>query len=519
MRVTNFLLLVSSLMIGCSDTIIYKVSDEKPRIVVYPERIDFGNLTSGFESEQEEIVIVNAGDADLVLSSPSLFDMSARYTISHSHEQDLIIEPQESFIIEVFYTPETYEENISFVRIESNDDTFSVIDVDILGLGSAPVMSIDPIDTDYGLISIGCDNEERITIRNDGNMDLIIESVTQMVTQPADILMEMGSLPLPPWTLIPGSELDFLISYIPINIGFDESVISIVGNDPILAEVETYQYGDGDVEKWFSHTWVQEEIPILDVLWVVDNSGSMSNHQTNLAANIGYFMSTFIASNADYNMAVISTDRDYFATVVTPFHPDPELEMAALIVTGTGGWSLEKGIQMAANSLDDPNNAGRGGLFFRESAKLIVIFVSDEPDFSDGGWASYLNFFDGLKPTGNFIPYGVIGDHPSGCSTAQFGAGYWNLIDMYGGAWYSICASDWGVQLQNLAGEVTGRRNFLLEEPDPIEDTIDVTVNGQLSTDWLYDPSTNSINFTEGRVPSEGQTITVNYAVWGCELR
>ena len=57
MNVTNFLLLVSSLMIGCSDTVIYKVSDAKPRIVVYPEQIDFGNLISGFESEQEEIFV------------------------------------------------------------------------------------------------------------------------------------------------------------------------------------------------------------------------------------------------------------------------------------------------------------------------------------------------------------------------------------------------------------------------------------------------------------------------------
>jgi len=519
MRVTNFLLLVSSLMIGCSDTVIYKVSDAKPRIVVYPDQIDFGNLISGFESEQEEIVIVNAGDADLVLTSPSLFDMSTRYTISHSHEQDLIIEPQESFIIEVFYTPETYEENISFVRIESNDDMFSIIDVDILGLGSAPVMSVDPIDTDYGLISIGCDNEERITIRNNGNMDLIIDSVIQMVTQPADILMELGSLPEPPWTLIPESELDFLISYIPINIGDDESVISIIGNDPILAEVETYQYGSGDVEKWFTHTWTQEEIPVLDVLWVIDNSGSMNSHQTNLADNIGYFMSTFITSNADYNMAVITTDSEYFSIIVTPYHLDPELEVASLVVTGTGGAGMEKGIQMAATSLDNPQFAGRGGSFFREAAKLIVIFVSDEPDFSDGGWASYVSFFDHLKPHGYFIPYGVIGDRPAGCSTAQFGSGYWDLIDLYGGTWYSICAPDWGVQLQNLAGEVTGGSNFLLEEPDPIEDTIEVTVNGQLSTDWEYNPGTNSINFAAGYIPSEGQTIEVNYAVWGCEVR
>jgi len=186
---------------------------------------------------------------------------------------------------------------------------------------------------------------------------------------------------------------------------------------------------------------------------------------------------------------------------------------------------MEKGIEMAYNSLSSSSAAGPGGSFFREDARLVVIFVSDEPDYSAGGWSSYLSFFDGLKPAGEFIPYGVIGDYPSGCSisspygNAQFGAGYWDVIDHYGGSWYSICASDWGVQLQDLAGEVTGRRSFVLEEEDPIVDSIEVYVNGQLTTDWEYDETTNTIVFAEGHVPEEGQTIDIDYAVWGCDGR
>lgn len=98
----------------------------------------------------------------------------------------------------------------------------------------------------------------------------------------------------------------------------------------------------------------------------------------------------------------------------------------------------------------------------------------------------------------------------------QPGFGYWDLIDHYGGSWYSICATDWGVQLQDLAGEVTGRRMFPLDEPDPIKETIEVTVNGQITTMWEYDASTNSVIFAEGHVPEEGQTIEINYALWGC---
>ena len=115
----------------------------------------------------------------------------------------------------------------------------------------------------------------------------------------------------------------------------------------------------------------------------------------------------------------------------------------------------------------------------------------------------------------------MIGDHPAGCSmqsggSAQYGEGYWDLVNHYGGDWYSICASDWGVQLQNMANNIAGRMSYTLSESDPIESTISVYVNGQLTTDWTYDSSLNCITFNSDSIPEAGQTIRIEYATWGC---
>ena len=53
-------------------------------------------------------------------------------------------------------------------------------------------------------------------------------------------------------------------------------------------------------------------------------------------------------------------------------------------------------------------------------------------------------------------------------------------------------------------------------QPDPIKETIEVTVNGQAATNWEYDETTNAVIFADGHVPEEGQTIVIDYAVWGC---
>ena len=509
------------LTLGCSDHMISKVQPNEQDILVHPEHINFGHLISGEESGIDTFAIINTGDHELTVLSPVLVSGNDRFTFV-TEESEYVIPEGELIEFDVGYIPETFESNGAYIEITSDDPDEPVLKVTLEGHGDAPVMTVYPDEFDYGDISIGCDNEERITIRNDGNLDLTVESISQMVTQPVDILMEMGSLPEPPWLLVPGQEIDFLVSYIPTDVGYDESQITIIGNDPVTPEVDVVQYGDGDIEQWFHQQHFQEEIPVLDILWVVDNSGSMNGHQTNLSTNIGSFMSAFAATGADYNMAVITTDNWMFSSIVTPYSADPEGEIASLVVTGIMGSGMEKGIEMAYNSLSSSSAAGPGGSFFREDARLVVIFVSDEPDYSSGGWSSYLSFFDSLKSAGEFIPYGVIGDPPSGCSpypTAQYGAGYWDLIDYYGGSWYSICASDWGVQLQDLAGEVTGRRSFVLEEEDPIVDTIEVTVNGQLTSDWEYNEETNSIVFADGHVPEEGQTIDIDYAVWGCDGR
>lgn len=514
------LFLMLFFLMGCSDHMVAKVMPREPDILVYPEHINFGHLISGAESAEETFTIINTGDGDLRISAPVLISGNDRYYFEA--EGEYVIPGGELIDFSVQYEPKTFEANGAYIDIQSNDEDEPYTRVTIEGYGDAPVMTVTPSEFDYGLISIGCDNEEHITIRNTGNLDLTINEIIQMVTLPADIIMELGTLPDGPWILVPDQEMDFLVSYIPTNVGTDESEVVIRGSDPYSPEIITTQVGIGGVEKWFSQQWEQEEIAMLDILWVVDNSGSMGVFQQNLSTNISHFINVFVASGADYNMAVITTDWYMFSSFVDSNSGISPSGLSAMIMVGLNGSGHETGIEMARLALSI-GNAAPGGEFFREEASLIVIFVSDERDHGPN-WANYISFFDSIKEPGSFMPYGVIGDVPDGCTylwnnynrSSDAGYGYWDLIDHYGGKWFSICAPDWGAQLQQLASNVTNRRTFLLDETDPIENTIEVKVNGQNNSNWTYDPVVNGVIFDEDHIPDEGQTIEVNYATWGC---
>ena len=341
--------------------------------------------------------------------------------------------------------------------------------------------------------------------------------------------MEMGSLPPPPWHLAPGQEVDFLVSYVPIDISYDESVIRVESNDPMLPLVEVVQYGEGDVEHWHTQTHVQEEMALLDVLFVVDNSGSMNIFQQELGSQMNAFMNVFDSSGADYHLAVITTDEARFRQYdgyawIDQTHRDPVLWMQNVIASiGIHGSGFERGIEMAKYALE--GDAAPGKDYNRENATMVIIYVSDEPDHSQGGFTSYLSFFDTFKTTPSLMrQFAVIGDYPAGCHfpylnlsrNITFGGGYYEMTQRYNGDWYSICAVDWGQQMQNLANTVTTQRSFNIDEVDPIGSTIVVTVNGQTSTEWVYDTITNSVIFNETSVPDPGQTIIIEYAIWGC---
>ena len=523
-------------LLGCNDITLTKMHFTQPEIVVLPEIIDFGNIRSGQETGVEELTIVNAGDEVLILDPLLLIAGTDRFSIDHDATEDWELQPGEGIQVEVYYEPQTYESNGGLIEVVSNDDEDPQIEVLILGRGDAPVMTVEPLSFDYGTISMGCDNEERVTIRNEGNLPLTIDSITQMVTQPQDILMEFGSLPPPPWVLDPNQEIDFLVSYIPDDTGLDESAIIVRGDDPLTPEIEVVQFGEGVFEQFITQTHVQEEIPILDIIFVIDNSGSMYMFQQELSNQMTTFMNVFLGTGADFHLGFITTDRGFLQCsgavcwIDDSFATPVDWAQGIITQISIGGAGIEKGIEMAHRALQNTDyntGAAPGTSFWRNDATLVVIYVSDEPDFSLGTWTAYTNFFDALKPNVDMMRhFGVIGDHPSGCQWSSphssyfrnvgFGSGYWDMTQRYNGDWYSICATDWGSQMQDLANTVSVRSSFALDEPDPIESSIVVSVNGQVTAGWTYDPTSNSVVFDENSVPEPSQTITIEYGIWGC---
>ncbi len=237
----------------------------------------------------------------------------------------------------------------------------------------------------------------------------------------------------------------------------------------------------------------------MDIVFVVDDSGSMSEEQTNLASNFPMFatvLSGYTVNGGqplDFRVAVTTTGRNlHYAPIGGLPLPDemgpngafemqagcgsgPWLDMsdgnlshdlACRAKVGTSGASQEMPLLMAKRSVSDRIMDGTQAGFLRDDALLAVVMITDEDDSSntqDGvdvplaglpiNWnpSDEVQFFDGLKGNRTRWAAGVIagdGDCSSSFGSATNAARLKQFVDMANSAgstqavFSSICDGD-----------------------------------------------------------------------------
>jgi hypothetical protein len=304
-------------------------------------------------------------------------------------------------------------------------------------------------------------------------------------------------------------------------------------------------------------TFVQDARAKVDVLFVVDNSGSMMEEQQNLGKNFASFLSSAQAQSVDYHIGVTTTGIEpspggwsmcpggadggeagrlfpvngSTPRVISPTTPNAAAIFASNVSVGWCHWD-EQGLEAAyralstplVNSADDPRtslpNDGNAG-FLREDAKLAVVFVSDEEDYSPQTVPFYETFFKSLKgndPTMLSISAIVGPVALATCPTASSsGTRYIALANATGGVFESICTPDWATSLANLSTSAFGpRRRFTLSETPADSAQIVVEVNGvSVAGTWTYEPSSRTVIFDEASAPPSGSIVRITYPL-GC---
>jgi len=276
----------------------------------------------------------------------------------------------------------------------------------------------------------------------------------------------------------------------------------------------------------------------VDILWIMDNSSSMQQHQSDLSKQIPDMMAKLNSLKMDYHMAVVTSSMGgtnptgghmigsprYF----TSSTPNVAALMQARLVVGQDGSDLERGLQSMETVLSSSYQANEGSGFLRNDALLVVIALSDEDDKSKSSSAVtyYTNFLDSVKAPwvdgGRSWVFNFIGvlSISSQCKTfndyAEAGLAFIGLADASGGTKDSICSSDLSSAVSNVRARIVQIITDYKLSSKPILSSIVVKINGvtipnSTTNGWGYLADKNAIRFYGSAIPAADVSISVDF--------
>ena len=397
--------------------------------------------------------------------------------------------------------------------------------------GPAPDIDVSPSSIDFGFVGKGCtSDQEEITITNVGTWELEVTAVELEGDGAGYFSVAAGQLPL---YLQPGESKVLTADFSPIATAELEIDIVVTSNDPDEPEVDVALSGAGADGSNIEESFTQEIYTEVDVLWIIDNSGSMSSILNHIGDNFETFIDQFLEFDLDYQIAVVTTDMDNpdqsgrFVGFISPSDSDPSAAFLDAVNQGATGSANERGLDATQAALSEPLISGENQGFLRDDAALATIVVSDENDFSSVDVDDFVDWYTGLKDDPADVSFSAIcGDKGLGCSewaswgdliTATSGARYIDTADATGGMFQSICTDNFNDALEYLSTQAVGMRVSweLSEEPSDISSIV-VLVDGEeidySSIDgWSYNSDTNSIVFNGDSMPPAGSVIEISY--------
>lgn len=305
--------------------------------------------------------------------------------------------------------------------------------------------------------------------------------------------------------------------------------------------------------------------PSADIVWIVDESGSMNDNRQDIVNNATKFFSKALAAGLDFRMGVagmkkpaagvilgklcsfgsgassddggedrflLPTEQELFTDCVK--NP-PYYEGGSEHGLTNGYWAVKTHLPRALSS---PNR-------IREGAHLAVIFVTDETSqelkegggdfFGQPGFLGYQDYkkmnceltLDKQAKLQTFIKplldlyaahqatVHLIGGGCANLCNAEMSYGYQELVGALGGQMGDVCQYDLNATLQVIINTIAASASPRTLQHVPISSTLTVEANGlslnrSRTQGWVYNATSNSLTFINVQL-SKGAVVVASY--------
>ena len=240
----------------------------------------------------------------------------------------------------------------------------------------------------------------------------------------------------------------------------------------------------------------------VDLVWVIDNSGSMKLEAAHVRSNFAKFIES-VKARTDLKVGLISALDTLSTGVTMPVTGPNYLQIVETIDSNNGPRAVAsafcpktpadgsacKAVQTVKENLAPmiARTAGKlEGFLRRDSQKAFVFVTDDESSLHASQFrAAFREAFPGQEP----VVYSFAGFslELSPCRTRE-GLVYQALARETGGAVFNVCDADWSPTFERLANKVISIANQPIVLPDAVRTgkILSVEIDGAVLSEQMY---------------------------------
>ncbi len=253
---------------------------------------------------------------------------------------------------------------------------------------------------------------------------------------------------------------------------------------------------DSDLGKGQKAFQLQDNRGEVDVLWLIDTSGSMKDDTEIVRSNFDRFL-TNIAEKSHARLTLVANTT-------------------AISLTAQATAAGHRQVNNTVNSTDALVIAQRllnnGTIALRNGAKLVMVVVTDDNavTVTDQNFISGLNAtIQAIKPT--LFAFRGDRDQPP-CDITRKGVAYDNLARVTGGDVFDICARDWTPNFNKLAESVAMIAGTSFKIDDPAFDVVtQVTLDGVVLDPGDVRVSGSTVQLVSKVVKPTSKDVVIRY--------
>ena len=484
-----------------------KVEMQSPHIEVGQSALDFGAVPPG-ASVSRELVIYNTGQDNLSLGIPFLVGGSDAFVVGPLPAT--VLAPGGETSLSIVFSPTTWGASDALLVLLSNDPAQPSLEVELVAQPLVSDLFFDPPVLDFGVSLWDCEEQGTMLLKNVGSNALQVTGLQLSGDDAFEVYREGGVDEPLPWVIASGESRIVRVRYPTGWVGGAAATLSALDD---AQELTTARVTGQRLES--NH--IDESWPIdggkVDIAIPVQDAGASTDVGV-LRDGFPDLLDALDALQVDWQMAVIQ-EADGCANGADPYFTSAmsRNEQLRILDQHLDGTSYVHGLNVA-KALVSSANLGSGGCneqFIRPDARIAIVgYTFIGTNHPDEGWLNAIQPVLEVKEDSADIKFhGIIEDLRNGCG---FGThSFWSdAVDMTGGVWYSIC-EDVPASMLKLAPYLAEPPTKFVLGQVPIEESIEVRLNGATTAAWSWDAANNMVVLDSS--PTSSGEVEIGYEI------